>query len=159
VLRASFAGSIEQAASRLPHLTAMPHASQASFDTTNIWLFLRAALSPCHRSNHKSVLGIGGYARERGVTLSCVDEDGMEAWLSSSSSGDDDSGDGSQGTPLLQPPAAGSNITYSLVAYPPKDNLEGRLYDWSWVAKVCSAVITGSAIKTVMQAASHTLHV
>jgi hypothetical protein len=65
----------------------------------------------------------------------------MEAWLrSSSSSGDGDDvvgNDGSQRTLLLQPPAAGANVTYSLVAYPPKDNLEGRLYDWNWVAKVC----------------------
>jgi hypothetical protein len=61
----------------------------------------------------------------------------MEAWLSSSSSSsDDDVGiDGSQRTLLLQS-AAGPNVTYSLVAYPPKDNLEGRLYDWNWVAKV-----------------------
>jgi hypothetical protein len=62
----------------------------------------------------------------------------METWLSSSSSSDGDvAADGSQRTLLLEPLAAGANVTYSLVAYPPKDNLEGRLYDWSWVAKVC----------------------
>lgn len=82
------------------------------------------------------MLGIGGYARERGVTLSCADEEGMVQWLSSSDSADGGADGSSQGTPLLQPAAAGGNVTYSLVAYPPKDNLEGRLYDWSWVAKV-----------------------
>jgi hypothetical protein len=112
-----------------------------------IALFVPPLLCPCrtYRSNHKSVLGIGGYARERGATLSCVDEDGMEQWLSSSSSssssgGKDGGSDSSQSAP--QPPAAGANannITYSLVAYPPKDNLEGRLYDWGWVAKVRAA--------------------
>jgi hypothetical protein len=31
----------------------------------------------------QSVLGIGAYARERGVPLACVDEAGMEGWLTS----------------------------------------------------------------------------
>lgn len=79
------------------------------------------------RSNHKSVLGIGGYARERSVKLSCVDEEGMEAWLSSNSVKHATSSSAA---------ATSNNVTYSLVAYPTKDNYEGRLYPWDWVSKV-----------------------
>ncbi|WIA34679.1 hypothetical protein OEZ86_012993 [Tetradesmus obliquus] len=107
------------------------------------------------RSNHKSVLGIGGYARERGVTLSCADEEGMVQWLSSSDSADGGADGSSQGTPLLQPAAAGGNVTYSLVAYPPKDNLEGRLYDWSWVAKVHAKSTPSHRWLVVADAASY----
>ncbi|KAF8061336.1 malate dehydrogenase [Scenedesmus sp. PABB004] len=81
------------------------------------------------RANHKSVLGIGAYARERGVPLSCVDEDGMAALLAApggrelggevgEAGGDGDSGD---------------DVTYSLLAFPLKDNYEGRLYPQAWI--------------------------
>lgn len=156
---------------------------------------------PC-RSNHKSVLGIGGYAKARGVVLSCVDEEGMEDWLNSSSdehkadreavlgtakargkhyvsarlgllhrktaakhgatsvtaAADSQQPEGSNagrtlaqqalsrkdsrgGTGKLSAGAAAAaqqrDVTFSLVAYPSKDNYEGRLYPMDWINKVC----------------------
>lgn len=38
------------------------------------------------RANHKSVLGIGAYAKERGAAISCVDEAGVQNWLKSPAS-------------------------------------------------------------------------
>jgi hypothetical protein len=35
----------------------------------------------------QSVLGIGALAREHGASIACVDEEGMEAWLSSPKGG------------------------------------------------------------------------
>lgn len=83
------------------------------------------------RSNHKSVLGIGGYARERSVRLTCVDEEGMQAWLNISNGSSSISA-----TAATAAEDSPGNVTYSLVAYPIKDNYEGRLYPWEWVGKV-----------------------
>lgn len=33
--------------------------------------------------------------------------------------------------------AADGDVTYSLVAFPAKDNYEGRLYPLEWIKKVC----------------------
>jgi len=35
-----------------------------------------------------------------------------------------------------QPHKAGGEVTYSLVAFPAKDNYEGRLYPLDWINKV-----------------------
>lgn len=101
-------------------------ASQASVmpqQTPSLMLSMCVSHAVIFRSNHKSVLGIGGYARERSVQLSCVDEEGMEAWLSSK-------------VTAAAPTVSDSQVTYSLVAYPAKDNYEGRLYPWDWVQMV-----------------------
>jgi len=156
------------------------------------------------RSNHKSVLGIGGYVRARGAVLSCVDEQGMEDWLNSSSDehqadtaaavdtakargkqylparlgftqrqpaaqhssttsvtaavdSQQPEGSSKEGKTLAEQAlsrigsrrglgkvsagaaAAGQqrDVTFSLVAYPSKDNYEGRLYPLDWINKVC----------------------
>eukprot|EP00878_Enallax_costatus_P026190 GHUV01028075.1.p1 GENE.GHUV01028075.1~~GHUV01028075.1.p1 ORF type:complete len:310 (+),score=81.90 GHUV01028075.1:356-1285(+) len=52
----------------------------------------------------------------------------MNAWLSSKSSSGSETATGAAAGP--------GNVTYSLVAYPTKDNYEGRLYPWEWVSKV-----------------------
>lgn len=109
-------------------------------------------LPPCPcRSNHKSVLGIGAYAKARGAALSCVDEAGMAAWLSGPNSySPHDATEhpparaALQSTQLTSPAtaaaAAAHNVTsattFSLVAYPSKDNYEGRLYPLDWVEQV-----------------------
>jgi hypothetical protein len=74
------------------------------------------------------VLGIGAYAQDKGALLSCVDEAQMEQWL-------DEPPHGSH----VQPPkqnSSSSSTTYSLLAFPAKDNYEGVLYPLQWVDKV-----------------------
>lgn len=67
----------------------------------------------------------------------------MEQWLSGSSSG-------SSEWPISKPAGPGENVTYSLVAYPPKDNYEGRLYDWNWVKKVsCITACSAHGVKVL----------
>jgi hypothetical protein len=102
------------------------------------------------RANHKSVLGIGCYADEHGATFACVDEEGMEQWLSGNSSSSSGAHQSDLGTgndrrgsnaALVTPAAAaagGRRVTFSLVGYPPKDNYEGRLYPLEWIDKVSS---------------------
>ncbi|KIZ00907.1 hypothetical protein MNEG_7052 [Monoraphidium neglectum] len=94
------------------------------------------------RANHKSVLGIGAYAKLHGSTLACVDEPGMEAWLASKPPEDD------QG-------AAADDVTYSLVAYPSKDNLEGRMYPLDWIQRVHSRSTDRHKWMVVLDAAAH----
>ncbi|KAI8463606.1 MAG: pyridoxal phosphate-dependent transferase [Monoraphidium minutum] len=94
------------------------------------------------RANHKSVLGIGALAREHGAQLTCVDEDGMEAWLASPQ-------------PERAPPAPGGEVTYSLVAYPAKDNYEGRIYPLSWIDKIHARSTPRHKWLVVLDAAAH----
>lgn len=90
-----------------------------------------ASLPAATRSaNHKSVLGIGAYAQEKGALLRCVDAENVDAWLHSSSS----SSTGAAADPTTA--AGDSATTYSLLAFAAKDNFEGRLYPLDWIAKV-----------------------
>lgn len=125
------------------------------------------------RANHKSVLGAGAYGQDKGALLSCADANDITAWL-------DDTGhtpvtttsfsavDGGGGTtgggkthdhkqveveglrPGVQAGSKSVAPTYSLLAYPAKDNYEGVLYPLDWVKKVgargLELVTCGSAL-------------
>lgn len=88
------------------------------------------------RANHKSVLGIGAYARERGAALACVDEAGMEAWLASPRVDEGEEDNGKKGKGGKGKGEDGGELTYSLAAFPAKDNYEGRLYPLEWISKI-----------------------
>lgn len=106
------------------------------------------------RANHKSVLGIGTFAREHGAAISCVDEQGMEEWLESGAAAsakerlvykkhDSHDSHNSHGKheqhgkhDKHKDDDDDDDITYSLVAFPAKDNYEGRLYPLEWIEKV-----------------------
>jgi molybdenum cofactor sulfurtransferase len=84
-------------------------------------------------SNHNSVLGIRSYAQEKGARVGAVTEEEIEDWLSTPLSQsskfagtvfEGGSGEGPNGT------------SYSLFAYPAKDNYEGVLYPLRWVEEV-----------------------
>ncbi|KAI8467267.1 MAG: pyridoxal phosphate-dependent transferase [Monoraphidium minutum] len=95
------------------------------------------------RSNHKSVLGIGAYARDRGAALACVDEAGMGEWLASP-----------------PPPGAGAaaaapGATWSLAAYPSLDNFEGRLYPLDWVEQIHARSTPQHRWLVALDAAAH----
>ncbi|GBF89223.1 molybdenum cofactor sulfurase [Raphidocelis subcapitata] len=82
------------------------------------------------QSNHKSVLGIGAYARAAGAALACVDERGVDEWLESPlplGAAGPGGGDAAEG--------GGARAIASLLAYPAMDNFEGRIYPLDWVDK------------------------
>uniref|UniRef100_A0A383VTC1 Aminotransferase class V domain-containing protein n=1 Tax=Tetradesmus obliquus TaxID=3088 RepID=A0A383VTC1_TETOB len=90
------------------------------------------------QANHKSVLGMGAYAKQAGAELRCLSREQMQQWLdtpntnsSSSSSG----GCGDEATNNGNAAAAAESVTLHLVAYPVKDNYEGQLYPTDWVAQ------------------------
>lgn len=81
-------------------------------------------------SNHNSVLGIRAFAAEKGARIGAVTEEEVEAWLD----GDDDSM--FKGTVLETGDNDNGEKTYSLFAYPKKDNYAGVLYPDEWIEKV-----------------------
>jgi len=81
-------------------------------------------------SNHNSLLGIRSYAEKKGARIGAVTEEEIETWLK----GDDDSA--FEGTVLETGNDNNGEKTYSLFAYPKKDNYEGILYPDEWIAKV-----------------------
>ena len=81
-------------------------------------------------SNHNSVLGIRSFAAEKGARIGAVTEEEIETWLNH----DDDLM--FKGTVLETGNDNNGEKTYSLFAYPKKDNYEGVLYPDEWVAKV-----------------------
>ncbi|KAI8471068.1 MAG: pyridoxal phosphate-dependent transferase [Monoraphidium minutum] len=95
------------------------------------------------RANHKSVLGIGTYAKLHGAPLTCIDEEAMDAWLASPPPKDAGG---------VTPEA---DVTYSLVAYPAKDNFEGRLYPLDWIDKVHARSTPAHRWLVVLDAAAH----
>lgn len=109
--------------------------SSSSSSRASTFLYLRA--------NHKSVLGVGAYARDRGAALACVDEAGLDRWLAtppppSESEAElaDGAADGKDGGVGKGAGAAAAATTFSLAAFPAKDNYEGRLYPLSWVNRI-----------------------
>jgi molybdenum cofactor sulfurtransferase len=68
---------------------------------------------------------VGAYAQDKGALLSCADEPNIQQWLDSTA----------DGMTNLQH-ETNETITYSLLAYPAKDNYEGVLYPLDWVHKV-----------------------
>lgn len=158
------------------------------------------------QANHKSVLGIGAYAKQHGATLHCLTLQQMQQWLAqppgsavpeshhkaannglccgptnraaaaaapaaggaSAVGGSTGSGSGVSSRPVLRtmvpgPLAAsaavhvlapavparaasagatnsshccGAGVTHHLVAYPAKDNYEGRIYPLDWIEQV-----------------------
>ncbi|GBF95159.1 molybdenum cofactor sulfurase [Raphidocelis subcapitata] len=94
------------------------------------------------RANHKSVLGVGAFARERGAGLACVDEAGMEAWLHS--------------PPVSEVGGVDDGFaTYSLAAFPAKDNYEGRLYPLDWIEKIHARSTRRHKWLVALDAAAH----
>lgn len=84
-------------------------------------------------SNHNSVLGIRAYAEEKGAKVSSVTDEEIEEWLEDGSSHPEKY----QGTVFegnLNSKVNGT--TYSLFAYPAKDNYEGVLYPLKWIEQV-----------------------
>lgn len=139
------------------------------------------------QANHKSVLGIGAYAKQHGAHLHCLSLEDMQQWLDSPCSTTPQQhhhhaafkasscvnglccaggspthhaavqpGAGSccgapvpPHTPTAAEAAAaagvsgaaassccGSGVTHHLVAYPAKDNYEGRIYPLQWIEQV-----------------------
>ncbi|KAF8057669.1 hypothetical protein HT031_006018 [Scenedesmus sp. PABB004] len=82
------------------------------------------------RANHKSVLGVGAYAKDRGAALHCVDEPAMAAWLAEPPP--------PRGAPARPAGGVGEEAParFSLVAYPAKDNYAGVLFPLEWVRQV-----------------------
>lgn len=107
-----------------------------------------AVLGDCARANHKSVLGVGAYAQDKGALLSCADEPDIQEWLDSPPEGLLDHVDNQAGSHHKSKHKGhkhqghrhknnGTAVpTYSLLAYPAKDNYEGVLYPLDWVHKV-----------------------
>ena len=84
-------------------------------------------------ANHKSVLGIGTYAKRGGAKLRCLSTDAMQKWLDT--------------PPLPATPAQHPRQqTLHLVAYPRKCNYEGVLYPESWTEEV-RLIISGQGIR------------
>lgn len=102
------------------------------------------------RANHKSVLGVGAYARERGASVVCVDEEGMEQWLEQAArkTREQSPVNNSSGK-------AAQHRVYSLVAYPSKDNYEGLLFPLEWVDKVHSLSTPGHRWLVILDAAAY----
>lgn len=67
------------------------------------------------QANHKSVLGMGTYAKRAGAQLQCFTEQQMKDWCKTAT----DSRDGSRDVD--------NGVTCHLVAYPRKDNYEGQI--------------------------------
>uniref|UniRef100_A0A383WHU1 Aminotransferase class V domain-containing protein n=1 Tax=Tetradesmus obliquus TaxID=3088 RepID=A0A383WHU1_TETOB len=102
------------------------HFKQADRDDSSHFMYTRA--------NHKSVLGIGAYAQDKGALLSCVDEAGIEEWLNEPPS--DHDGHIYPSKHNSSSSSSSNNVTYSLVAFPAKDNYEGVLYPLEWVDRI-----------------------
>jgi hypothetical protein len=159
-------------------------------------LFSRPLWSACLQANHKSVLGIGAYAKQHGAQLHCLTMEQMQQWLQTPSSAVPKSnlktvntctnglccgpsgprsnpassttkgtaaasgtGGGCCPVPRRAAGAAaacapvpvtaaggaaavgssccGVGVTHHLVAYPAKDNYEGRIYPLEWIEQVC----------------------
>jgi molybdenum cofactor sulfurtransferase len=94
------------------------------------------------QANHKSVLGMGAYAKQAGAQLCCLSRDQMQNWLDTptttattaccstdraTSTGDSNANSNSSNA---------DSVTLHLVAYPVKDNYEGQLYPTNWVQQV-----------------------
>ncbi len=82
-------------------------------------------------SNHNSVLGIRAYAEDKGAKVSSVTEEEIEEWLED----DSQNPDKYKGT-VFEGNSDSSTKTYSLFAYPAKDNYEGVLYPQRWIEQV-----------------------
>jgi molybdenum cofactor sulfurtransferase len=89
------------------------------------------------QANHKSVLGMGAYAKQAGAQLRCLSRDQMQHWLDTPNTtatatccSDD------QGASNANSSSSGDGVTLHLVAYPVKDNYEGQLYPTDWVQQV-----------------------
>lgn len=82
-------------------------------------------------SNHNSVLGIRAYAEENGAKVSSVTEEEIEEWLENDSQNPEQY----KGT-VFEGNTKHSTKTYSLFAYPAKDNYEGVLYPKRWIDQV-----------------------
>ena len=85
-------------------------------------------------SNHNSVLGIRSYASAKGATIGAFTEEEFQEWVENPSDGkwkntvfDTNRHNGSSGTK-----------TYSLLAYPKKDNFNGVLYPSKWIQETHS---------------------
>lgn len=82
-------------------------------------------------SNHNSVLGIRAFAEEKGAKVSSVTEEEIDEWLENGSSEPEKY----KGT-VFEGNSDNSTTTYSLFAYPAKDNYEGVLYPQRWIEEV-----------------------
>jgi molybdenum cofactor sulfurtransferase len=79
-------------------------------------------------SNHNSVLGVRSFAQKRGARIGAVTEEMVDAWLLSP---DDPVWKGS-----VFEARDNDGQSYSLFAYPKKDNFEGVLYPDRWIEEV-----------------------
>jgi molybdenum cofactor sulfurtransferase len=84
-------------------------------------------------SNHNSVLGIRAFAEEKGAKVSSVTEEEIEEWLSKTCSPNPEK---YKGTVFEGNSDTSDTKTYSLFAYPAKDNYEGVLYPKRWIEQV-----------------------
>lgn len=76
------------------------------------------------QANHASVLGIRSIAKSKGASIDSMTEEDVEAWIATAPS--------SNSTGLT----SSENKSYSLFAYPAKENWGGVMYPLQWIERV-----------------------
>ncbi|KAL6774590.1 hypothetical protein ACKKBG_A25570 [Auxenochlorella protothecoides x Auxenochlorella symbiontica] len=111
------------------------------------------------RANHNSVLGIRSVAGQYGAQYGALSEEGVEAWLADPEMRHPPflPGGSEHAGPRRARAAAAESAhrpTYSLFAYPARDNYDGVMYPLKWVQAVQAKSTPGHKWKVLLDAAA-----